>query len=344
MLRACLMLFLATLCGALRAHTVPVMVIEAEFDSARVAVLKVNLDPRLFLSDQPTTLPPVPASWWFEQDDNSKEKTKRQAVDYLARTLALSVGEQTLTPSWTIQPIDSASAFPLGQASAEAHVLAVSRLSLPAVPGGFQVSVAKACAVPVILLCSNTGDDANRRPEPLLAGERSRPFVLPALPKPTVSRFADFTLGATTLGKQAPLVLHHMLLALLLSWRWGGSHPVGRRLGLMGVFTILSTGASMGRHHGWLPEAPLWMSFAYAGTLLALVSLIREGKWNSPHLLIAVAVGGLAHGLCWPTPSPSTGLTAEQFTAGALVLLLGAAWHHRAARRQAQLGAGSPSR
>ena len=172
----------------LDAHTVPTIVIEAEFGPQREAVLKVNLDPRLFLSPQPTSLPPVPASWWFDQNEEARSQTMAAARSYVDDHLAFLVGNTSLTGTWSVQPIDSVSAFPLGEASAEVHLLAERRGPLPAVPGDFKVRVAKACAVPVILLNSLTAEE-NRRPQSLFPGESSRGFALPALkekvaPKP----------------------------------------------------------------------------------------------------------------------------------------------------------------
>lgn len=183
MFRALLILILTSVCGAARAHTVPVVVIEAEFSPAREVILKVNLDPRLFLQAVPTSVPAVPASWWFDQDDASKEKTLLQAAEYVSRTLRFSVGETPLTAQWKLQPIDSVSAIPLAPTSAEAHLLAEHRGPLPAVPGDFKVAVDKSCAVAVILLCSTTGDP-ERRPQSLFPGEMSRAFPLPAIPQP----------------------------------------------------------------------------------------------------------------------------------------------------------------
>src|SRR4051812_37768070 len=115
MFRRLLMVIACACCGVVRAHTVPVVVIEAEFSSIRDATIKVNLDPRLFLTKEPTSVPPVPASWWFEQDEAAREKTKVTAADYVQRTFTFTFGAEPLKGPWTVEPIDSASAFPLGQ-------------------------------------------------------------------------------------------------------------------------------------------------------------------------------------------------------------------------------------
>ena len=61
--------FLALLevAGVAHAHVVPNMTVEAEFNSAGGYTLRINVDPRTFLAADPTSLPPVPASWYLEQ-------------------------------------------------------------------------------------------------------------------------------------------------------------------------------------------------------------------------------------------------------------------------------------
>jgi hypothetical protein len=205
MLRTLPILLAAAFCGSVRAHTVPVVVIEAEFSDTRQAVIKVNLDPRLFLTLQPTAVPPVPASWWFDQDEASQQNNRKAAADYVARTFAFTVGATPLAGEWKAEPIDSASAFPLGPASTEVHLLVEHRGALPASAGDFKVAVGKECAVAVILLCSNAGDP-ERRPQSLFPGESSRGFPLPALP-PSEADMAASTAtegGSGTTARESP--------------------------------------------------------------------------------------------------------------------------------------------
>src|SRR4029079_13532107 len=125
-------------------------------------------------------------------DEASQKDTRKKAAEYVARTFAFSIGTTRLPGDWKVEPIDSASAFPLGQASSEAHLLVEHRGSLPAVAGDFKVAVGKECAVAVILLCSNAGD-AERRPQSLFPGEISRAFPLPApaLPAPDATKSTE---------------------------------------------------------------------------------------------------------------------------------------------------------
>lgn len=306
MLRTLLVVVASVCCGALSAHTVPVVVIEAEFSATREAVIKVNLDPRLFLSAQPTAVPPVPASWWFEQDEAAKQKTRSDAAGYVERTFGFSLGATPLKGEWKVEPIDSASAFPLGEASTEAHLLVEHRGPLPLGPGDFKVAVGKDCAVAVILLCSNTGD-AERRPQSLFPGETSRAFPTPQLPGPAqqttysqtpessstawLARLAWFTRSSHFIGDHLALAA---LLGLALAQRpW-------RALGLLVGFHIVDVLATCLVMAEWLPSAPPWMAIAFWAALALAAAHLIVFKSKASSAFVALAVAGLCHGLDTP--------------------------------------------
>ncbi|MEI6534203.1 MAG: hypothetical protein WCN98_02595, partial [Verrucomicrobiaceae bacterium] len=117
------LLILGALCRTLSAHTVPTLVVETEFNSARESVIRVNVDPRLFLTAQPTSLPPVAATWWLELGGEAREKAAAATVTYVENTLALRIGDVALLGGWKVVAIDSASAFPLSADSVEVHLL-----------------------------------------------------------------------------------------------------------------------------------------------------------------------------------------------------------------------------
>ena len=81
------MLAFATVAGA---HVVPSMTVEAEFQSDGGYALRINVDPRTFLAPDPTTLPPVPASWYREQTPEQIAATHERAQYYLAEALGAS--------------------------------------------------------------------------------------------------------------------------------------------------------------------------------------------------------------------------------------------------------------
>jgi hypothetical protein len=309
--RAALILLLAAaFCGSLSAHTVPVVVIEAEFSSAREAVIKVNLDPRLFLSAQPTAVPPVPASWWFEQDEAAQQTTRKAAADYVARIFTFSVGTTPLRGDWKVEPIDSASAFPLGQASTEAHLLVEHHGALPASPGDFKVAVGKECAVAVILLCSNAGD-AERRPQSLFPGEISRAFPLPApvLPAADAAKSTEESRGDPenwrarlawmgTLLWNGHFAGDHLavaaMLGLALSTRWW------LRPAMLVAFHAVNRLAAVAVVTGWLPAAPTWMIVAYWVMVALIACHLFVFKSKDSRVLVTLIVAGLCHGLNAP--------------------------------------------
>ena len=172
-----LLLLMFALSGAY-GHTVPTLVLETEFTADRSVSVSVNVDPRLFLSDKPTTLPPVPASWYLEQSTEARSKTDLQAAQYLAKALILSVGESIMNASWKFTAIDSATSTPLAAQSAEVHLLAQWKGKLPATAGDFKVALDKACTVSLIVL-NGTEGVKDRRPQVIFPGETSRGYVVP---------------------------------------------------------------------------------------------------------------------------------------------------------------------
>eukprot|EP01031_Cornospumella_fuschlensis_P020674 gene20674-25346_t len=108
--RSLSLLLLCLACaGIVSAHQVPSMTVEADFAIARGFVLKINFDPRLFLSEQPTSLPPVPASWYQDQSEAERAKTHEDALAYLRKNLELQFGAETMAlPELKLEPIDGA--------------------------------------------------------------------------------------------------------------------------------------------------------------------------------------------------------------------------------------------
>lgn len=161
------------------AHPVPTLVVEAEFTPQRTATFRVNLDPRLFLAPQPSSLPPVPAFWWLDQDESEKAKSLSTAISYIDRILLFKVGETLIKGTWLITPIDSSSFLPLEASSAEIHLLAVYTGPLPTSDDKFTLTVSKECPVGLILVNSIEGLN-ERKPQSLFGGETSVEFALPA--------------------------------------------------------------------------------------------------------------------------------------------------------------------
>ena len=181
-LRRALAALLAVI-GVAEAHVVPNMTIEADFDADRTYTLQINVDPRTFLAADPTTLPPVPGSWYREQTPEQKAATHQQAREYLSRALGvLFGGQKSVLPDCEIQAIDGADNNPIKADTQEIHLLATARGRHPETGTTFQIEFAKDANTTLILLNSQAGA-AEPRPQVIFPGETSRVFPLtPAAP------------------------------------------------------------------------------------------------------------------------------------------------------------------
>lgn len=161
-----------------QAHVVPNMTIEAEFAKDRRYTLRINLDPRVFLSEQPTSLPPVPAEWYLKQAAAEKEATHAQAMAYLRETLGLTFGDQkTSLPECDFVALDGATLEALAPETAETHLLATAHGEIPEHSRNYTLAFGRQANVSLILLNSMAGGE--KQPQVLFPGETSRPFTLP---------------------------------------------------------------------------------------------------------------------------------------------------------------------
>lgn len=185
-------LALALLCTVMtaRAHQVPNLTLEAEFSSSGEVEFRLNLDPRLFLAEDPKTLPPVPAPWFRDQTETEKAETLKQALAYVKTALTVLFDEQATGADWVweFQPIDGATGESFNDDTAEVHLLAIVKTRCPAGGKACSVRLENPAKAPTVLL-NSLNQQAERRPQILFPGETSRPFVyLTAAtpePKPT---------------------------------------------------------------------------------------------------------------------------------------------------------------
>ena len=165
-----------------QAHVVPNMTIEAEFARDHSFVLRLNLDPRVFLSDQPTSLPPVTADWFLNQSEEQKKATYQQATEYLKANVGLIFSDQSLAlPEAEFVAMDGATNEPVKLDTAETHLLATAKGQVPAGSDNFKLAFGKAANVSLILLNSEEGNE-ERRPQVIFPGETSRPFKITPMP------------------------------------------------------------------------------------------------------------------------------------------------------------------
>uniref|UniRef100_UPI0037849C83 hypothetical protein n=1 Tax=Prosthecobacter sp. TaxID=1965333 RepID=UPI0037849C83 len=208
--------------GAAWAHVVPNMTVEADFAADGGYTLSINVDPRTFLAADPTTLPPVPGSWYREQTPEQLAATHEKAGEYLTRALGLLFGGQkTPLPNCAIQAIDGESNTPLTAETQEVHLLASAQGRVPAGAASFQIDFAKDANTTLILLPSH-GGKAAPRPQVIFPGETSRAYPLEtSTPAPTTT-----TAPAPAPQPPAPLfslglviTLSVVVMLLIVGWR-----------------------------------------------------------------------------------------------------------------------------
>ena len=162
--------------GHAEAHVVPNMVVEADFAADGAYTLRINMDPRTFLAADPTTLPPVPGSWYQEQTPEQIAATQEKARDYLSKALGLIFGGQkTPLPACDFQAIDGEDNAPLKPETQEVHLLATVKGQAPAGGGGFQIEFGREANTTLIYLPGIVGNK-ERRAQVLFPGETSRLF------------------------------------------------------------------------------------------------------------------------------------------------------------------------
>lgn len=232
-LKAAAPVVLALGCVA-EAHVVPNMTIEAGFDSDGGFTLRINVDPRTFLAADPTTLPPVPGSWYREQTPGQTAATHEKAREYLSRALGLVFdGRKIPLPACEIQAIDGADNTPLKPDTQEVHLLATAHSSAPPGSGSFQIDFSKDANTTLILLQGRKGAP-DVRTQVVFPGEVSRPFAfqvekkpeVTAPPRPVVSKAGRVWVGILTASAIIILVIGWRLLA-----RYRHYHRMHRRPG-----------------------------------------------------------------------------------------------------------------
>ncbi len=165
-------------CGPACAHQVPSLTVEASFASDRSYTLKVNIDPRLVISDQPSSMPPVPIEWYREQSPDELQATIQKASEYLKDALVIQFGDASVPVlNCEFQPMDGATNMPLSPDTREVHLLATAKGAVPQSRTSFALTLKPSAGVSMILLNSFEGT-MERRPNVVFPGETSRPFEL----------------------------------------------------------------------------------------------------------------------------------------------------------------------
>jgi hypothetical protein len=248
----------------------------------------------------------VPAAWWFDQNEEERAKSLAAGEAYVAKTIRFQVGESPLDGKWNVVTIDSASAFPLGPNSAEAHLLAEHRGPLPDVAGDFKVTLDERAAVGLILLNSAEGRP-ERHPQVIFPGESSRGFKLPErtatakAPSSAADRqpapagcfegIAEFCRAGTR-----HFAGDHLLVALALAAVLGGRIIPGAAM--IASFQVSHIIAALAVTGGWLPDAPLWMQAA--GWIALAAGLLLAHRRRLLRAAVCFLIAGFCHGLSVP--------------------------------------------
>lgn len=162
--------------GTAHGHQVPALTLEGEFSPTGEVEFKLNLDPRLFLAEDPKTLPPIPAAWFREQSDTEKAETLEKALAYVKAALTFLFDDQpTEKWAWEFQPIDGATGEPFTDETAEVHLLATVKTRWPIGAATYSLRLENPAKAPTVLL-NSLGQQAERQPQILFPGETSRPF------------------------------------------------------------------------------------------------------------------------------------------------------------------------
>lgn len=206
-----------------QAHQIPSLSVEASFLKDRTFEITVNLDPRLFLSDQPSSLPPVPIEWYRDQSEEERKKTYASASAYLEKALRLDFsGDVIPLPDCTHRAMDGATNQEVGDETKEVHLLAVAKGKVPPGAKSFRAVLAQNAGVSMILMCSFEGE-MEKKPNVVFPGETSREFLLPHMPEPIVEVAPVKETGLVATSRQAmgmPIVSIGCLAlaALLILW------------------------------------------------------------------------------------------------------------------------------
>ncbi len=168
--------------GHVRAHVVPNMNMEADFNADGSYALRINVDPRAFLAADPTALPPVPASWYRDQTPEQIAATHEKAREYLAASLGLTFkGRKVPLPEPQFQAIDGADNTPIDAETQEVHLLATVRGAVPQGADVFRVDLGKEAKTPLILLTTQEGKAAPRA-QVVFPGEEGKAVAIRAAP------------------------------------------------------------------------------------------------------------------------------------------------------------------
>lgn len=208
------------------AHVVPNTTVEADFAADGTYTLRINLDPRTFLAEDPATLPPVPASWYRDQTPAQVAATQEKARAYLARAISFIFNGDLKhpLPECSIQPINGENNTPLGEDTKEVHLLATAKGVQPPGATVVRLDYSRHATTTMVLLVSQPGK-SEPRAIVVFPGELSkevalsRPVVAPRPAPPSAQSMNAVAVSQSSHSVWFKVVLGVIFVCLIIGWR-----------------------------------------------------------------------------------------------------------------------------
>ncbi|MBL9117048.1 MAG: hypothetical protein JNJ83_18725 [Verrucomicrobiaceae bacterium] len=153
----------------------PSLGLEADLHQRAPSTLKLDIDPRLVVSANPSQLPPIPADWYRSLTDADRQQTLDSAVRFISGNLVFKSGAEPVMLKWRFTAVDGTTAVPLNDDSKEVHLLAQATVTLSG--SDFTVSLGRDCAAALTMIAAVDGK-TERRSQVLFPGETSRPVKI----------------------------------------------------------------------------------------------------------------------------------------------------------------------
>jgi len=205
-----LMLAWLVLTGSVYGHQIPSIQLEIDITSNGAHVLRLNIDPRLVISNTPASMPPVGVDWYREQTPEQVVETGSKTIAYIRKTLRFDYGSRASALDWEVQPMDGVSNQPLSDSTTEVHLLAVASHFPSATEASLAVSLAADAAAALTIITLIDGA-ASQRAQVLFPGESSKPVTWTAAAAPVTP--LQPAIPFKWYLEPAKLVVHHVFQA-----------------------------------------------------------------------------------------------------------------------------------
>jgi hypothetical protein len=170
------LLALLSLACAASGHQIPSVQLELEITSGGPHTLRLNVDPRLVISQTPASVPPLPASWYLDQSTEQVAETHEKTIRYISEMFRFDYGTTTAPSDWTVQPIDGLTNEALSSTTSEVHLLASCIRTPTSGIESLKIGLANEAAAALTIITLIDGKPS-RRAQVLFPGETSKPIT-----------------------------------------------------------------------------------------------------------------------------------------------------------------------